>query len=526
MGSRGHANSNLEIEVFLMSRLQIAFARALADSARSVVWDGRWYTCGEVRAHVQELREQLSAAGVRPGHRVMVALPNSYAFVVSYLACLEHGAVCVPANSDMPAGEFERALARYRADHGIVAPSAGERWGEVLRGHLFHCGPSVEMDAERGQVVQIWQRSSGYALEARQGTSEQQPAVLMFTSGTTGEPKGVLLTHGHLWAAVQNVIQSHALTAADVAYCILPLFHINGQVIVLLSTIVSGGRIVMRDKFHASLFWDDIHCHGVTWVSCVPTILSIVAKRQAPKEALGTLRFLRSASAPLTPAVAARIEAAFGVPVIEAYGMTEAAGQICTNPLPPGTRKPGSVGKPVGMSLVIVDAERKPVAPYELGEIAIRGDNVIHHYVGMEPAPDYGYGPGWIYTGDLGYMDEDGYVYITGRAKEMINRAGEKISPREIEDVLNAHEAVARSAVVGLPDPLYGERAVAWVVPEELDGVDADALRAELESFCAAHLAKPKRPSQIVIAGSLPVNATGKVQKHVLRNLEPRDRLA
>jgi len=509
-----------------MSNLNDALSRALADPSRSVVWDGRWYTCGEVRAHVEEIRSQLSAVGVRPGHRVMVALPNSYAFVVSYLACLDHGAICVPANSEMPTGELERALARYRADYGIFAPAAGERWGDLLRAHRFTRGPSVEMDAERGQVVQIWQRSSGSAPEARQGTSEQQPAVLMFTSGTTGEPKGVLLTHGHLFAAVQNVIGSHQLTASDVAYCILPLFHINGQVIVLLSTLVSGGRIVMRDKFHASLFWDDIRHHGVTWVSCVPTILSIVAKRPVPKEALGTLRFLRSASAPLTPAVAARMEAACGVPVIEAYGMTEAAGQICTNPLPPGARKPGSVGKPVGMSLLIVDAERKPVAPYELGEIAIRGANVIEHYEGMEPAPDYGYGPGWIYTGDLGYMDEDGYVYITGRAKEMINRAGEKISPREIEDVLNAHEAVARSAVVGLPDPLYGERAVAWVVPEEPDAVDADALRAELESLCAAHLARPKRPSQIVIARSLPVNATGKVQKHVLRNLEPRDRLA
>ncbi|MDI9260061.1 AMP-binding protein [Alicyclobacillus sendaiensis] len=509
-----------------MSKLNDALWRALADSSRSVIWDGRWYTCGEVRAHVEELRAQLAALGVRPGHRVMVALPNSYAFVVSYLACLAHGAICVPANSDMPTGELERALARYRADYGMIAPEAVERWDAVLRERGFARGTSVQMDAEGGQVVQIWQGSPGPSREARQSLAEQHPAVLMFTSGTTGEPKGVLLTHGHLLAAVRNVTQSHELTASDVAYCILPLFHINGQVIVLLSTLVSGGRIVMRDKFHASLFWDDIREHGVTWVSCVPTILSILAKRPVPKEALGTLRFLRSASAPLTPAVAARMEAACGVPVIEAYGMTEAAGQICTNPLPPGVRKSGSVGKPVGMSLVIVDAERQPVAPYELGEIAIRGANVIEHYEGMEPAPDYGYGPGWIYTGDLGYVDEDGYVFITGRAKEMINRAGEKISPREIEDVLNAHEKVARSAVVGLPDPLYGERAVAWVVPEEPDAVDADALRAELESLCAAHLARPKRPSQIVIAKSLPVNATGKVQKHVLRNLEPRDRLA
>ncbi|SIS92703.1 AMP-binding protein [Alicyclobacillus vulcanalis] len=509
-----------------MSNLTNALALALDDSSRSVVWDGRWYTAGDLRKHITTLRAELASAGVRAGQRVMGAVPNSYAFVVSYLACLEHGAIFVPANSEMPAGELERALARYQAHCAILAPEAAGRWSDSLQAHGFSRTRSVDMDAAGGQAVQLWQTSDAAPYHVAADAPDERPAVLMFTSGTTGEPKGVLLRHGHLWAAVQNVIESHRLTPSDVAYCILPLFHINGQVIVLLSTLVSGGRIVMRDKFHASLFWDDIRDHGVTWVSCVPTILSIVAKRPAPKEALGTLRFLRSASAPLTPAVAARIEAAFGVPVIEAYGMTEAAGQICTNPIPPGVRKPGSVGKPVGVALVIVDEHRQPLPPYELGEIAIRGAGVIDHYEGREPEPDYGYGPGWIYTGDLGYMDEDGYVYITGRAKEMINRAGEKLSPREIEDVLNAHEAVARSAVVGLPDPLYGERVVAWVVPEEPEGIDADALRAELASFCAEHLAKPKWPAQIVIARSLPVNATGKVQKHVLRNLEPRDRLA
>ena len=270
---------------------------------------------------------------------------------------------------------------------------------------------------------------------------DDNPGVLMFTSGTTGEPKGVLLRHRHLLAAAHNVVTAHQLTDRDVSYCVLPLFHINAQVIVLLSTLLSSGRLVMADRFHASRFWEDVSDHGVTWVSAVPTILSILSKRDPKGIDLSTLRFIRSASAPLSPAVAQRFEQIVGAPVIESYGMTEAAGQISVNPLPPGIRKLGSVGRPQGVQLKIENTSHQPVVPYEIGEIAIRGNNVVEGYVNVDGSGK-SFGEGWIFTGDLGYLDDDGYVFITGRAKEIINRGGEKLSPREIEDVLNASPAV------------------------------------------------------------------------------------
>lgn len=457
----------------------------------------------------------------------MIAMPNSYDFLVAYLAVLSHGGIVVPINPETPTAELARVMERFEAKAAIICANAADAWqGELVDSGLRR----VDVDRRGSGFTNFVYWSNGARASADSQTSaspsEDSPAVLMFTSGTTGKPKGVMLRHRHLYAAAQNVIQSHALSERDVTYCILPLFHINAQVIALLATLSSGGRVVMSDKFHASRFWDDIEKHGVTWVSCVPTILSILTKLDAPKDCARSLRFFRSASAPLTPAIGARIESMYGVPVIESYGMTEAAGQICVNPLPPGVRKAGSVGKPFGLSLQIVNDDRQPVGPYQVGEIAIRGNNVIDAYVGMEPSQDYGYGPGWIYTGDLGYQDDDGYVFITGRAKEIINRAGEKLSPREIEDVLNTHEEIARSAVIGLPDPMYGERVVAWVVPANPDGIVPDELRSDLMSLCSTHLAKHKCPSQILIARELPVNATGKVQKHLLREIEPKDMLA
>ncbi|WP_040290794.1 AMP-binding protein [Alicyclobacillus hesperidum] len=511
-----------------MSRLLRALDDALQSDSVAKVFDlERWHDAGQLKADIAAVRATLFRMGVTSGEQVMVAVPNSYAFVVSYLACLYHGAVVVPINPETPAAELSRVMERFSAQAALVVAGASDAWAGELEASGFVKCETNHTDGLSGLSVQSWSlQKAKPGLSAMGEPSDDTPAVLMFTSGTTGKPKGVLLQHRHLFAAANNVIGSHELTERDVAYCILPLFHINAQVIVLLSTILSGGRVVMCDKFHASSFWEDIRRHGVTWVSCVPTILSILTKLNAPKEAAKGLRFFRSASAPLTPAIGARIEAMYDVPVIESYGMTEAAGQICVNPLPPGVRKSGSVGKPYGLSLAIVDADHRPLPAYELGEIAIRGNNVIEAYVGMEPSPDEGYGEGWIYTGDLGYQDDDGYVYITGRAKEIINRAGEKLSPREIEDVLNAHEDVARSAVVGLPDAMYGERVVAWVVPQDPDRVQAEALRESLHELCATHLAKHKCPSQIVIARSLPVNATGKVQKHILREIEPRDMLA
>lgn len=528
-----------------MSQLTDALDRWAESNGVWITDNGQTYSSNLFGRDLASVEHLLAEFQVHRGDHVFVALPNSYAFVVVYVALLRYGAVVVPGNPAMPQAELVRFLSRFEAKMYFVVAASSDDWQDVIK-QSFAKSTTLSFDRETTIQAAAFASSSS-CLAGVQGSmvdgsvidgsvtvhrltatpTEDDPAVLMFTSGTTGSPKGVLLRHRHLMQGVSNVKASHQLTQQDIAYCMLPLFHINAQVIVLLATLCSGGCLVMRDKFHASSFWNDMKTYGITWVSCVPTILSILAKGETPLPNDTNLRFIRSASAPLSPAILSRFEAAAGIPVVESYGMTEAAGQICMNPLPPGKRKPGSVGLPVGVELhVVVNGTRRANA-YEIGEIVIRGGNVIEHYAlqeGSQAAVDNGF-PGFIFTGDLGYTDEDGYVYITGRSKEMINRAGEKLSPREIEDVLNAHEAVQKAAVIGVPDTLYGERVVAYVVAET-DGVSSSALTEQLRELCLNSLVKHKRPSEIRIVETLPVGPTGKIQKHLLKDVANRARLA
>ncbi|MCF8565910.1 AMP-binding protein [Alicyclobacillus tolerans] len=504
-----------------MTRLIEALQTSLSKLATPIVYDhGQWMGTELLLEDVRETVRKLKKTGVVRGSRVVIALPNSYEFVVNYLALLLSGSVAVPMNPELPVSEAQQVVARVQP--ALVISRTGV-WEQALaRGHFVHCETDPKAPEIRWCIPLDVQE-----VHAKLPIQEESPAILMYTSGTTGQPKGVLLTHGHLWAAVNNVIDSHQLTAMDTAYCFLPLFHINAQVIVLLSTLVSGGKLVMQERFSARSFWSNIRRHKVTWVSAVPTILSIVVKGASEKPLptrFGTyppaksLRFIRTASAPLSPVLAAQFEQRFGVPVIESYGMTEAAGQICINPLPPRTRKTGFVGLPCGVQLRILDDDYQELPNGVTGQIAIRGKNVISHYVDVSNK-SAGFHNDWLLTGDLGEFDDDGYLKITGRKKELINRAGEKISPREVEDVLNGHPRVQLAAVVGEPDAIYGEIVVAYVVPQEDRGHNGDWLVKELMAYCEKHLAKPKRPAQIRVIQELPVGATGKVQKHRLQHI-------
>lgn len=525
-----------------MSQLTDALARWAHGNGAWIADNGDMYSSTTFKKDVAAIEQLLAELNVQQGDQVFVALPNNYAFVAVYVGLLRYGAIAVPGNPSMPNVELERFLSRFDAKACVISPTSSDDWQEVIH-HRFSASSTIvsfdkmplvyvrtsencQQDCQhtQGVVDSPWKKDN----QVKKSPSDDDSAVLMFTSGTTGHPKGVMLCHRHLMEGVKNVKTSHRLTEHDVAYCMLPLFHINAQVIVVLSTLCSGGRLVMVDRFHASTFWRDMETYQVTWVSCVPTILSILAKGDVSASQTTSLRFVRSASAPLSPAILSRFESATGIPVVESYGMTEAAGQICINPLPPGIRKPGSVGLPVGVDLQIVMNETRLANAYEIGEIAIRGGNVIEHYVHRQVVDKGGKNPfsSFIFTGDLGYRDEDGYVYITGRSKEMINRAGEKLSPREIEDVLNAHSSVQKSAVIGVPDTLYGERVVAYVVPIEEDLLSIADLTEQLNHLCMSSLVKHKRPSEIRFVESLPVGATGKVQKHLLKEVVNRAQLA
>lgn len=458
---------------------------------------GRALTYRQLARSLPAWAKTFAAAGLRPGHRVGLRIGDAFSFAQWYLALIRFGAVAVPVSAQAPAAEVERTLARAKASL-LIQDGTG----------------AVETRAP------IWLAGNGPAEFRPEGVpfppndapasgGEEAPAVLLFTSGSTGEPKPVLLSRAQLLHTANQVVVAHDLRPGDRGYNPLPLFHINGQVVGLWATLLSGSTLVVEDRFHATGFWTRIAQLGVTWINAVPAILTILAKN--PPETLPPLsvRFVRSASAPLPLPVLEQFEAAYGLPVIETYGMTEAASQITANPLPPATRKPGSVGRPVGVE-VRIDGDRGS------GEILLRGPSVIARYGDGEglPACD---AEGWFHTGDIGHLDADGYLYIEGRSREFINRGGQKIAPREVEEVLLKDSLVQEVAVVGIPHPVLGEELVAVVVPS--GETDPATVRERLETRAIHELSQYKRPRRIVVVSSLPKGPTGKVIRTRVKDL-------
>jgi acyl-CoA synthetase (AMP-forming)/AMP-acid ligase II len=337
-------------------------------------------------------------------------------------------------------------------------------------------------------------------------------ALVLHTSGTTARPKIVPLSQRNLVASAGNIIRSLALTDADRCLNVMPLFHIHGLIAALLSTLASGGSVVCTPGFDAFRFFAWINETKPTWYTAVPTMHQLVlsrASRQADVIARNKLRFVRSSSAALPPVVMEELEKTFGAPVIEAYGMTEATHQMAANPLPPAARKPGSVGIGAGVEVGIMNDGGDILGQGLLGEIVIKGGNVTAGYENNPTANESSFTEGWFRTGDQGYLDEEGYLFLTGRLKEIINRGGEKVSPREIDEVLLQHPAVAQAVAFAMPHERLGEEVAAAVVLFE----GAKAEEKELREHAASHLADFKVPRTIVILQDIPKGATGKVQR-------------
>jgi acyl-CoA synthetase (AMP-forming)/AMP-acid ligase II len=301
----------------------------------------------------------------------------------------------------------------------------------------------------------------------------------------------------------------------------MPLFHVHGLIASTLATLATGGTVVVPGRFSPLSFWRVARDHHVTWYSAVPTLHQLLLARAEPgssrPEGAERLRFIRSGSASLAPQVMHDLEAAFGAPVLESYGMTEAAHQMASNPLPPAARKPGSVGPGTGVAISTMDAEGRHLKQGERGEVIIKGATVIRGYENDPEANAASFVDGWFRTGDEGYLDEDGYLTLVGRIKELINRGGEKISPREIDEVLLAHPAVAEAVTFGVPHPTWGEEVVAAVVLRE------PTSRSELLAYCRERLADFKRPKQIHIVEAIPRTATGKVQRRLVAQAFTRE---
>src|SRR6185437_13038866 len=338
--------------------------------------------------------------------------------------------------------------------------------------------------------------------------------IFLCTSGTTGTPKGILLRDEQLAHVTSSVVEWHRLGRNDRGYCSLPLFHVNAEVVGLLATLRAGAYLAVDRKFSRRGFWNLIAADRITWINAVPAIISILAM-DPPADPPGELRFVRSASAPLPLAALERFEKALGVPVIETYGMTEAASMITANPLD-GPRKPGSAGMPAGSQVRVAAPGGGAAAAASLGaaslgagsirRVLIRGAGVITAYAsgGRPGAIDPN---GWLDTGDLGYLDADGYLFLVGRSDDVINRGGEKIYPREIEEILLAQPGVRSAAVIGASDEVLGERPVAYVVPE--GAAVADEVESLLRAVCAEQLPRHKQPSEFWLVNEMPLGPTG-----------------
>jgi oxalate---CoA ligase len=443
------------------------------------------WSYGELLRHVEVTERAVRAAGIGPDGTVAVVLPNGPEMAAAFLG-VASAARCAPLDPGSTRAEVVDALTDLGAGAVVVAEGVA--------------GPAREAATALGVVaLELSSETAGPPVVAGPRPGPDDIALLLRTSGTTARPKQVPLTHANLLTSAANVARTLALTDEDRCLNLMPLFHIHGLVACLTATLWAGGPIVCTPGFDRERILAWVQEARPTWYSAVPTIHQAMVAAAGDGRDWG-LRFIRSSSAPLPPQLLARLEETFAAPVVEAYGMTEAAHQIASNPLPPGVRKPGTVGLPAGPEVTVLD-----------GEICIRGPNVTVGYLDNPEANAAAFtDDGWLRTGDQGAFDEDGYLTITGRLKELINRGGEKIAPREVEEVLLDHDAVAEAIAFAVPHPTLGEDVAAAVV------LRADADPTELRRFAGRRLGAHKVPRRLVVVDALPRGRTGKLQRRGL----------
>ena len=462
-----------------------------------------------LRDLVRDAGAALAARGVGRGDRVAIALPNGPEAATAFLASAS-AAVAAPLNPAFTAGEFAFYLDDLRARAVVLAAGAESPAREAAAARGL---PVLELAADAATAGRF--ALSGPAAgppAAPEPPAPDDTALVLHTSGTTSRPKIVPLAHANLAASARNIGAALALRPDDRCLNVMPLFHIHGLVAAVLSSVAGGGAVVCAPGFNALRFFAWLEACRPSWYTAVPTMHQAIlarAPRNAAAAARAKLRFVRSSSAALPPQAMAALEETFGAPVVESYGMTEACHQMTSNPLPPAARKPGSVGVAAGPEVAVAREDGAPAAPGEEGEVMVRGANVTPGYENDPRANAEAFRGGWLRTGDLGRLDSDGYLTITGRLKEIINRGGEKVSPREVDETLLDHPGVAQAVAFALPHATLGEEVAAAVVPREPGAVDARALR----EFAAARLAAFKVPRRVVLVDEIPKGPTGKVQR-------------
>jgi oxalate---CoA ligase len=472
----------------------------------------RTLTYAGLRSAARAWGALLDRVGVPPGGAVAIRLADPLGYATALAGIVGAGRVAVPLDPGAPAAELSRVLAVAQPQRCVCDSG----WDLPPRLTLLS---APKISAPKISAPKIGAPKAGASQVA---VSSRDGGIFLCTSGTTGTPKGILLREDQLSHVAASVAAHHQLTPADRGYCCLPLFHVNAEVVGLLATLAAGARLVLDAKFSRRGFWEMIEAQRITWINAVPAIITILAMDPPAGARSGRVRFVRSASAPLAPATLRRFEEAFGIPVVETYGMTEAASMITANPLT-GPRKAGSAGLPAGTEVRVAQRHGPrwvPCGIFAVGQVQIRGRGVIGQYAsgGTAGVIDQ---EGWLDTGDIGHLDEDGYLFLAGRSDDVINRGGEKIYPREIEDFLLAQPGVLSVAVVAAYDEVLGARPVAYVVPHGT--WPGRELAAALREACEGALPRAKRPSVFHLVQELPLGSTGKVARRRLRELAAAD---
>lgn len=458
-------------------------------------------TWRDLRGRARKLARQMTAQGLEKGASVAILQPNGRDAVICLYGALYGGFRAAVINLVAGDEAIGYALDHCEARFALVGREQSELFDRVRPDGLAPL-PTIDDTPD----VTLHPLSAG------------DDALLMYTSGTTGRPKGVVHSHASLLAGGWTPAIAHELSAEDCGLCVLPIYHINGLCVTVINTLITGGRLAVAEKFSASRFWAQCEEAKATWFSVVPTIIShLLHSDITPSQATRQrVRFGRSASSALAPDVQTAFETRFDVPIVETMGLTETAAQILSNPLPPGLRKIGSPGKAYGNDACILSPELKPLPPQTQGEIAVRGPNVMREYFRNPGATKATFTTdGWLRTGDLGHVDDDGYFFVTGRLKELIIKGGENIAPREIDEALYSHPDVIEAAAFARPCATYGERVEAAVKLRDGSRISSE----QLIGICVEKLGAFKSPDMVHVLNDLPKGPSGKIQRAKLPTL-------
>ena len=474
--------------------------------------DNREFTYSEFQTAVDRAAAMLAEKGIRKGDVVSLLMPNSVEYIIGYFACWKLGALAGPVNSLLKEHEIQFVMNNSEAK-AILVHAEFQALIEKIRPQLPHLRSVINFDDELAATREFQKKTDG-GQDAR-APGRDDDAIIIYTSGTTGRPKGCLLTHGNLIANARQISQWLNFTEDDRLLTIMPLFHMNAVSVTTMSALYAGGSTVVSPKFSGTKFWNIISDYQITSFGSVATMLSMLLNSYPEGVPTGLktdqLRFAMCGSAPVPAEVMKKFEETFNCPVIEGYGLSESTCRSTFNPAD-GGRRPGSCGLPIGNEMKVVDDDDNELSEGELGEIVLRGENILKGYFKNPEATERAFRGGWFHTGDVGYRDKDGFYYIVDRKTDMIIRGGENIYPREIDEVLYKHPAVAAAATIGVADRLYGEEVAAFIVLKDGAAITDE----ELIDYCKTELADYKCPKIIRIVKDIPKGPTGKLLKREL----------